>query len=772
MKKNYLLLLFALFIFKAASSQNCNFTVQTNPGTTAVAFIPNQTFLQWNYHYIWNFGDGTTDSTAFPTHVYNSMGPFVACYDVYDSINNWICNSCDTIYFGTPTLCSFTYTNTGMVFTFNASGVNGPVSWDFGDGSSDTGHVVTHTYAFGGQYTVIMTEYTSSHNINCQGWQNITAPGTTNCSFTASSSGNTGSFYINNPSAVQSVTWDFGDNTAGSGIQATHTYNSNGMFTVCATIVDTMGYSCHSCQAVAINLSNNCYFNYAPDTTTLTTYFFTAVPANPMNTITWDFGDGTTATGSNPTHSFPAPGTYYVCMNENSGSALYCQSCLYVTVYNPNSCNFTYSANQINPLAINFQATGNSAVAWDFGDGSPIDTGSAVSHTYLNAGMYYVCISVGTPGTTNYCTYCNAVQIGNPTSFCTISYYADPLNPNTYVFTSSSSSSSSMIAWDFGDNTAGSGQSVSHAYNSAGPFTVCVTERDLLQNIVCQSCVTINPNGGTTGCQASYLATSLGLDGYFVDMSSSNSPTMTYSWDFGDGQTSNLEFPQHHFTLPGLYNVCLTIADSNCNDTYCSAVLIDTISLNNPGHGCNAFYAFIQMNPFVVTVVNLSSGYNLTFDWDFGDGTHDSNPYPSHFYTSTGSYSLCLTVADANGCSSTYCDTINVDSLGHIFRVGSSGFTLNVVSPAQLTGVSEVTTDKSFSIYPNPFNSQIRISMLTGSKTATDYRILSIQGAEVSRGKLEGSNGVIDTQALSSGAYLLEIKMNDGSRGFQRVIKN
>jgi hypothetical protein len=122
--------------------------------------------------------------------------------------------------------------------------------------------------------------------------------------------------------------------------------------------------------------------------------------------------------------------------------------------------------------------------------------------------------------------------------------------------------------------------------------------------------------------------------------------------------------------------------------------------------------------------------------------------------------------------SSTYCDTLSVDSLGHIFRTATAGFTLNVVSPAQLTGVKEVTADNAFSIYPNPFTSEIRVTMLGGSRTATDYRIFSIQGAEVLRGKLEGTNGTINTQVLSSGAYLLEIKMNDGSRGFQRMIKN
>jgi PKD repeat protein len=205
---------------------------------------------------------------------------------------------------------------------------------------------------------------------------------------------------------------------------------------------------------------------------------------------------------------------------------------------------------------------------------------------------------------------------------------------------------------------------------------------------------------------------------------------------------------------------------------FCAPLLIDTNAIN-PGNGCNAFYAFMQLAPYQVTVVNLSSGLNLSFDWDFGDGSpHDTNPYPSHVYTSTGSYNLCLTVADANGCTSTYCDTMSVDSLGNIYRMASPGFIINVLSPAMVTGVKEVAAENAFGVYPNPFTSELRISLLNSSMKAENYRILSVQGAEIMRGKMEGANGTINTQSLSSGVYLLEITMNDGSRSFQRVIKN
>jgi PKD repeat protein len=551
----------------------------------------------------------------------------------------------------------------------------------------------------------------------------------------------------------------------------THQYNASGIYMVCMYGIDTNGTQCQSCQPINIQLQGgNCFFNSFPDPADPNTYLFNAVPAYPMSTITWDFGDGATATGLTTQHTYVIAGTYTVCMTEVDTSGASCTSCQVVTIHNVPSCSFTYNVSLLNPLTINFQANGANTITWDFGDGTT-DTGASVNHTYSVGGVYQVCISTGTPGTANFCTTCNIISVGNVANYCNITFYPDPLNPNTFVFTSTQSSPSSMIAWDFGDNTVGTGQSVTHTYNAAGTYVVCVIERDSAQNLVCQNCVTVQTSGNGAACQASFFATSFGLDAYFIDMSVAQLAPVIYNWDFGDGSTSTAQFPQHTYAAPGLYNVCLSISDGNCSDTFCSPLLIDT-NVFNPGNGCNAFYATIQLAPYQVTVVNLSSGLNLNYDWDFGDGSHDSNPYPSHVYAATGSYNLCLTVSDNNGCSSTYCDTLNVDTLGNIYRMANPGFTLNVVSPAQLTGINEVDLSKSFSIYPNPFNTELHVVMINGSVRPSNYRIFSIQGAEISGGKLEGTNGIINTASLSAGAYILEVKMNDGSAGYQRVIKN
>lgn len=51
---------------------------------------------------------------------------------------------------------------------------------------------------------------------------------------------------------------------------------------------------------------------------------------------------------------------------------------------------------------------------------------------------------------------------------------------------------------------------------------------------------------------------------------------MTYLWDFGDGGTSTLQSPSHTYTGNGPYNLCLTITNGSCSDTYCDSVSVDS----------------------------------------------------------------------------------------------------------------------------------------------------------------------------------------------------
>jgi len=577
-----------------------------------------------------------------------------------------------------------------------------------------------------------------------------------------------------NPAGGSNIVWDFGDGTTGTGVQTSHTYNSAGPFNVCVTELDSAGrVLCTSCNPVYPNGNpGSCSFSFIPDPHDSLGIIFTAA-GGPHTSVDWDFGDASTGSGSTNTHHFPSPGTYIVCMTvvDSSSGTGACTSCFPVVISagQGTTCSFNVSTNPGGGGTFTFASNSTTAAqtTWTFGDGN-VGTGSPVTHSYAASGVYVVCMTELNALGTITCTSCDSVYVNTiPGANCQFTYSTSPLSYLDYIFTTANTSGGTMT-WDFGDGTSTAvGNTVTHSYAVDGIYSVCNTLTDSQGNILCQTCQLVNvrnPNNPT--CQADFQAVSLGLMGYYIDLSSVDPATASYAWDFGDGNSSTLRFPQHQYSTPGTYNVCLSVTDSNCVDQYCAPLVVDT-TINNPVF-CNAFFVTLQMAPYQLTVVNMSSGINLNFDWDFGDGTTSNQHYPSHTYANTGTYLLCLTVT-GGGCTSTFCDTVSVDSTGRINRMSQAGFTINVVSPDQLTGISHIASEQFFSVYPNPV--QDHLSILLDAKGESHYRVLNINGAEVNTGIFNDTKATLYTGDWSPGFYMLEITRNDGIRNYRKIVK-
>ena len=125
-------------------------------------------------------------------------------------------------------------------------------------------------------------------------------------------------------------------------------------------------------------------------------------------------------------------------------------------------------------------------------------------------------------------------------------------------------------------------------------------------------------------------------------------------WDFGDGTTGTGLSPTHCYNTPGTYSVTVTATTlSGCNRT-----LVRNSITVLPG-------AQIQANPsdtfgcgsLCVSWQNQSTstaGYPISsILWDFGDGTTDTAWAPTHCYTTTGRFTVKLTVSVQGGCTTT-----------------------------------------------------------------------------------------------------------------------
>ncbi len=125
---------------------------------------------------------------------------------------------------------------------------------------------------------------------------------------------------------------------------------------------------------------------------------------------------------------------------------------------------------------------------------------------------------------------------------------------------------------------------------------------------------------------------------HFFDLSSSNASS--YLWDFGDGQFSNLKYPNHVYsTSGGSYEVCLLITDTNSN---CSSTFCDSVILAN-GINCQSSITYHQLTPNKFTFTgDVNVSFPSIYNWEFGDGSIGNGKSVQHLYNATGNYLVKL----------------------------------------------------------------------------------------------------------------------------------
>ena len=170
----------------------------------------------------------------------------------------------------------------------------------------------------------------------------------------------------------------------------------------------------------------------------------------------------------------------------------------------------------------------------------------------------------------------------------------------------------------------------------------------------------------------------------------------SYTWDFGDGNTSTSENPTHIFNSigsgPNTFSVTLTATDSN----NCSGTLTKSINvLGKPN------LSFIDGNfndfgncgneddseDFNLLVENISPDIanidSYSIDWGDGETTFNATFPASHIYTSVGVFTMTISAVDDNGCSNEISYQINNIS-NPAFGFESNGNTINLCTPAPL----------------------------------------------------------------------------------------
>jgi parallel beta-helix repeat protein len=313
----------------------------------------------------------------------------------------------------------------------------------------------------------------------------------------------------------------------------------------------------------------------------------------------------------------------------------------------------------------------------------------------------------------------------------------------------------SSYTFDFGDGSAVLGPQAAatagHSYSAVGTFTAKVTVKDgngltstatkqvvTTAAPVLTAALTVTPTSGNPPLTVN------------ADASAStpgSSPIATYAFDFGDGTAAVGPQPgataSHVYANVGTYIVTVTVTDSSS----ATATATKQVTVTAPV-GPSAALALTPSTGAIPLAVSASASGSTagsapitSYTFDFGDGSAVVGPQSSatagHTYTVANTFTVTLTVKDANGLTSTATKQVVAQSappppsIAYVGRIAAnaaatSGTTLSLPVGANVPAGDELVVSVMLS------------STKTGTVSATDTQgdaySIAVDGTDGSAG--------------------------------------
>ncbi|MCB9183907.1 MAG: PKD domain-containing protein [Flavobacteriales bacterium] len=459
--------------------------------------------------------------------------------------------------------------------------------------------------------------------------------------------------------------WDFG---AGAGFQWTgagdqaHTYNTAGTYTVSyAASIQGATAGCADTASVVVTVLPRPTADFTIDQDAACDSLTVAFTNASIGAVShaWDFGDGSTSISpAPPPHTYTVAGDYTITL----------------TVTNALGCTHSFSrdVHVFDPPTVSIQvanlcfgetaeftpvigtAAGNpvSTWAWDFGDGNTASS-EQPTHAYTAPGPYTITLQVTTPYCAGSGTQAVNVQARPMAAFTPSAVLGCSPMPVDFV---NASTGATQYLWLFGDGSTANTADPSHTFlNYGSADTVFTTTLIASSPFGCADTISV-PITVAPGVSAGFVHNAnpgcAPMDVAFVNTSTG---ATTYSWDFGDGSTSNAVNPAHTFVNTTFFLTIHTItltaySPAGCQASATQQVMVyptpDFTFTALPDSGCS---------PLAVTFPSVVGA--VSYDWDFGDGTQGSGPSPVHTYlngtTNDQLFDVTLVGSNAFGCMDT-----------------------------------------------------------------------------------------------------------------------
>lgn len=365
----------------------------------------------------------------------------------------------------------------------------------------------------------------------------------------------------------------------------------------------------------------------------------------------WSNGD------ADPILNMVGVGTYQVVVTDGNG----CQDSLQVDITSPTAI-----------VGSVVQVTDATCFGSDDGGATVDATGGVTPYSYnwpsvgqntqtateLTAGDYVFEIEDA-----NGCVFTDTVTVAEPDQILLVTSNDTTICPGTMAslsVTASGGGGTYLITWD---NGQGFGNTYEPFVTNTSNIPVVAVDQNGCESVP-NSVIVTTLNAVTANFESTVVDNC--VTPATVDFTNTSINASSYSWTFGNADSSTQFMPSTVYPSTGVYQVAL-VATSNdgCVDSVSIPVTIYELpvagfTIPNPD-GCF---------PIFVGLYNQSSDAS-TYSWDFGDGQTSDEANPYHFFENAGAYTVTLIATNQFGCA----DTLTVDSAVFAYPRPTASFT-------------------------------------------------------------------------------------------------
>lgn len=484
--------------------------------------------------------------------------------------------------------------------------------------------------------------------------------------------------FINNTTGATNYHYDFGDGTVSTLISPNHVYSVPGTYNVQLNADDGCSFSNSQLTievletpTITISADDN---ELCPDETV----HFSSVTTGDQLSIHWDFADGTTDNGFNPSHVYLEGNTYVVSASVYAANGCDASASTSVLIHPKPEAVITPNAHSAcSPFDLCVQTSNPDS--YDYNWSIPNTTSAntpTLCHQLINVNTqpqsYTVVLDVASEfGCQNHGELNIEVLPQPVTAFHLTS--AESCFEMETILANVNTTGANQYQWYVDETAYSSVMNPAFQFSGVGEHAVrleatnqygCSDTHEQTFTIHPQPVIDIMPDvfNGCKPLRVVFENNTLHGDQWL--------------WTFGNGTTSNEFQPESIFDNEGLFDVQLkAISEHGCESVVYYEDMIEVFPLPSAGFEFTPEGEVIY--ELAVSFINTSSGAQ-SYTWNFGDGLVSTIQNPNHNYARGGEYEVELVAINEFGCEDKAQRMVNIDNTLYVyipnaFTPGSDG---------------------------------------------------------------------------------------------------